>query len=228
MNELLRSALSNLNCGVLERELAFAVCSNTRQLDVLCTYSGGQLPHGQDSAHRRWLEELRALKEGLEALERDAKAQHEAIATFLCQLEGAPAAPDWEHPDVRSMLRRKTAPFHQAASGVSYRKRPAHRIPQLTPCVLHQAMVVCDGGLSFFELNRVKEVRWKEVLGDLFSAGSERSSGASWGRRMRAVPKHLDGSKDYAVVRNLDLLPRGCLRCGDELWRREGGQWRVS
>jgi hypothetical protein len=227
MNNVLRSSLADLKCGDFERELAFAVCSNTRQLDALCTYSGGQLPHGQDSAHRRWIEDLCALREGLKALERDAKAQQEAISTFIEQLEGAPTAPDWEHPEVRSMLRGKTAPFHRAAAGVSARKRPPHRIPQLTPYVLHQAMVVRDGELFLFELNRVAQARWMVTLNNAIVAGSERSPKVSWQKTIRAIPKHIDGKKDYALVKNLDLVPRGCMRRGDELWQREGGQWRV-
>ena len=228
MNNVLRSSLGDLKCGDFERELAAAVCTNTRQLDVLCTYSGGQLPHGRDSAHRRWIEDLCALREGLKALESNAKAQHEAISTFIEQLDGAPTALDWEHPEVRSMLRCKTAPFHRAAAGVSARKRPSHRIPQLTPCVLHQAMVVRDGELLLLELNRVAQARWKDALNHAIVAGSERSPGESLLKTIRAIPKHIDGKKDYAVVKNLDLLPRGCMRRGDELWQREGGQWRAS
>ena len=74
----------------------------------LGTYSGGNLPHGIDSAHARWLDELRRLQEGFVAMESRAAKMKVQLAEFIELYEGEGLTPDWENPLDRKF--EKTTP----------------------------------------------------------------------------------------------------------------------
>ena len=58
-----------LGFGKLECELGTVVINRNIEILALGTYSRGILPHGQESAHRRWLEQLHEMQQGFVEME---------------------------------------------------------------------------------------------------------------------------------------------------------------
>lgn len=103
MKDLQHYLTEGLQLGKLEDELAQAVLRNHSKVDGLCAYSGGNLPHGQESAHRRWLEELHEMHQNFEDTELRAAQMKEVLKEFLEHMESNDIMPDWEHPQAQEV-----------------------------------------------------------------------------------------------------------------------------
>ena len=95
MKDLHDRFTEGLQLGKLEAELAQAVLSHHPNVHGICAYSGGNLPHGQESAHRRWLEELHEMQQNFVDMEMRAAHMKEVLKEFLEDMESNDNIPDW-------------------------------------------------------------------------------------------------------------------------------------
>ena len=98
MNDLHIHLTQVLGLGEIEVALAEAVFARCPQMHALGSYSGGNLPHGQSSAHRRWIEDLKQLQQGFVDMEIRAAKMKVDLAQYLDQFGDAEPIPAWENP----------------------------------------------------------------------------------------------------------------------------------
>lgn len=224
MKDLRHHLTNSLGLGRIETDLAEAVLKRSPEMHGLGTYSGGNLPHGHDSAHSRWLEDLKRLQEGFVAMELRAAKMKVQLAEFIEEHNKAGWTPDWENPLDRSSLRKQLRTFHSAARGVSMGRslgRSSRRmLPKLTDETHHNMLVFYKGIIHGLNMKRVSfsEAQY-HLLSKLQHLRSEdnleedANLNESTGRAFKPprlyvdfyiVPKHIDGRKNYAVVRHIN------------------------
>ena len=241
MNDIRDLLTQTLQLGKLEADLAEAVLQQHPRGNALCAYSGGNLPHGQESAHRRWLDDLEELQRNVVEMEVRAAQMKEELKGFLEQLQNAENAPDWEHPQERrrmsALLRPIYGKAHGALSGKAASPRSVKsRLPKLTEEVYHNMLVFHKGGIHPLSLNRVThmeaEIQMLTRLASLWVDNPDESIHVSERPgvkhcRWLAVPKHVDGGKGYAVVRRF-AKGWGKIWRAQEVWLRTEEGWTLE
>ena len=239
MKDLHDRLTEGLQLGKLEAELAQAVLLRHSKVHALCAYSGGNLPHGQESAHRRWLEELHELQQNFVDMEQRAAQMKEVLKTFLEHMESNDIMPDWEHPHERKRMSAEMRQFYGKAFGALPKSRTIlprstkHRIPKLTEEVYHNMLVFHKGVIHTLNQQRVTHAKAENHmltrLVSLWQDDPDESIKVSERPGLRfcrwvAVPKHVDGSKGYAVVRRFSKRGREMWRV-QEVWMRGENSW---
>lgn len=242
MNNLRDHLTQDLKLGRLESELAEAVLQHHSKVHGLCAYSGGNLPHGQESAHRRWLEELHEMQQNFVDMELRAAQMKVVLKEFLEHMESNDIMPDWEHPHERKRMSAEMRQFYGKAFGAQPRSRTIlprsskHRIPKLTEEVFHNMLVFHKGGIHNVEQQRVSHMKAEgnmlALLASLWAEDPDENVEASERPSLRycrwvAVPKHVDGRKDYAVVRRFSKRWREMWRA-QEVWVRDENGWTLD
>ena len=248
MKDLQRHLTDVLGLGRIEAELAEAVLKRSPEMHGLGAYSGGNLPHGLDSAHARWLDELRRLQEGFVAMEVRAAKMKVQLAEFIELYEGDGLTPDWENPLDRTSLKKQLRAFYSAAGGVhmgrSMGRSSRRMLPKLTDENHHSMLVFHQGvihGLSMKRvsfrdaqnhlLTKLQHLRSEdnfEVDGNVDDSNS--TGGAFKPSRpyvdFYSVPKHIDGKKKYAVVRHINTKFRLDNINVQQVWEKTNDGWQ--
>ena len=241
MKDLQDFLTHGLQLGKLESELAQAVLDHSFQIEGLCAYSGRNLPHGQESAHRRWLEGLHEMQQNFVDMELRAAQMKVELKEFLEQMESKDIMPDWEHPHDRKRMSAEIRRFYGNAFGARPRTRDSilgsgnHKIPKLNDEVYHNMLVFPKGVIHMLKQKRVTrsdaEKHMLTRLATLWESDPDESTKVSerFGQNYCwvAVPKHLDGSKGYAVVRRFSKFWGG-IRWRKEVWVRSKGVWTLD
>tara|TARA_B100001564_G_scaffold163354_1_gene137313 strand:+ start:172 stop:909 length:738 start_codon:yes stop_codon:yes gene_type:complete len=238
MKDLRHHLTSSLGLGRIEADLGEAVLKRSPEMHGLGTYSGGNLPHGHDSAHARWLEDLKRLQEGFIAMELRAAKMKVQLAEFIEQHDEDGWTPDWENPLDRSSLKKELRAFHSAAGGVSM-GRPLGRssrrmLPKLTDETHHSMLVFHQGIIHGLNMKRVSfRDAQNHLLSKLQHLRSEDNveGDASAVKPSRlyvdfySVPKHVDGRKNYAVVRHINTKFRLDNINIQQVWEKTSTGW---
>lgn len=242
MKDLHDRLTEELQLGKLEAELAQAVLTHHSKVHGLCAYSGGNLPHGQESAHRRWLEELHEMQQNFVDMELRAAQMKDVLKEFLENMESNDNIPDWEHPQERKRLSEEMRRFYGKAFGahprsrVTFPRSSKHRIPKLTEEVFHNMLVFHKGGIHTLKQQRVSHMEAERNmltrLASLWQEDPDESIQISERPGLKfcrwvAVPKHVDGSKGYAVVRRFSKRWREMWRA-QEVWVRGENGWTLD
>ena len=236
MNDLQYHLSEGLQLGKLEAELAKAVFRNHPRVHGLCAYSGGNLPHGQDSAHRRWLEDLHVMQQNFVDMERRAAQMKDELLQFLEHMESNHIMPDWENPQERKRMSKEMRRFYGKAFGALPQTRTRNNIPKLTDEVYHNMLVFRKGNIHGLEQQRVShmtaEKHMLDLLASLWKTDPDESISVSERPGLKycrwvAVPKHVDGSKSYAVVRRFTKRWREMWRA-KEVWVRGENSWTLD
>ena len=107
-----------LGLGKIEVAIAEAVFARSPQMHALGSYSGGNLPHGQSSAHRRWIDELKELQLGFVDMEIRAAKMKVELAQYLDQFGETEPMPDWENPLVRKTIMTEVSSLLQVGNTI--------------------------------------------------------------------------------------------------------------
>ena len=237
MKDLRERLAQDLKLGRLESELAEDVLRHHSKVHGLCAYSGGNLPHGQASAHRRWLEDLHEIQQNFVDMEQRAAQMKDELLEFLKHMEANQIVPDWEHPRERKRMSKELRRFYGKAFGALPRTRNSKQnIPKLTDEVYHNMLVFHKGVIHKLEQQRVShmtaEDHMLELLASLWKEDPDESISVSVRPGLKfcrwiAVPKHVDGSKGYAVVRKFTKRWREMWRL-QEVWVRGENGWTLD
>ena len=237
MKDLRERLAQDLKLGRLESELAEEVLKHHSKIHGLCAYSGGNLPHGQESAHRRWLEDLHVMQQNFVDMERRAAQMKDELLQFLEHMESNHIMPDWEHPQERKRMSKEMRRFYGKAFGALPQTRSSRRnIPKLTDEVYYNMLVFHKGNIHGLEQQRVShmtaEKHMLDMLASLWKADLDKSISVSERPGLKycrwvAVPKHVDGSKGYAVVRRFTKRWREMWRA-KEVWVRGENGWTLD
>lgn len=241
MTRLQDHLTQHLQLGKLESELTNAVLQHHPTPHGLCAYSGGNLPHGQESAHRRWIDDLQELQRNVVEMEVRAAQMKEELKGFLEQLQNEENAPDWEHPQERKRMSALLRPIYGKAHGALPGKAASFRsvksrLPKLTEEVFHNMLVFHKGDIHPLSLNRVThmeaETQMLALLAALWVDNPDESIDVSERPgvkhcRWLAVPKHVDGGKGYAVVRRF-AKRWGKIWRAQEVWLRTREGWSLE
>ena len=245
MKDLRHHLTTSLGLGRIEADLAEAVLKRSPEMHGLGAYSGGNLPHGHDSAHSRWLEDLKRLQEGFVAMELRAAKMKIQLAEFIEQHNKSDWTRDWENPLDRSALRKELRAFHSAAGGVSMGRslgRSSRRmLPKLTDETHHNMLVFHEGVIHGLNMKRVSfRDAQNHLLSKLQHLRSEENLeedanlDESTGRVFKpsrlyvdfySVPKHIDGRKNYAVVRHINNKFRLDNINVQQVWEKTSAGW---
>lgn len=175
-------------------------------------------------------------------MELRAAQMKEVLKEFLEEMESNDNIPDWEHPHERKRLSGEMQRFYGKAFGAHPRSRatfprsPKHRIPKLTEEVFHNMLVFHKGGIHTLKQQRVRymeaESHMLTRLTSLWQDDPDESIKISERPGLRffrwvAVPKHVDGSKGYAVVRRFSKRGRERWRA-QEVWVRGENGWTLD
>jgi hypothetical protein len=199
-----------LGLGKIEVALAEAVFARSPQMHALGSYSGGNLPHGQSSAHKRWIDELKKLQQGFVDMEiRAAKMKV-----------------------VRKTIMKEVSRFHNSSGGIGERKFHKTRLPKLTDEVFHNMLVFHEGVIHELNMKRLSSTEAKShLMSKLCSLKKDNLEEVNYKRLyidMYAVPKHLDGKKKYASVRHLNNKFRLDNLNVQEIWIRTPSGWKFD
>ena len=226
-----------LGLGKIEVALAEAVYARYPQILALGTYSGGNLPHGQSSAHRRWIDELKQLQQGFMDMELRAANMKVELAQYIDQFGDAEPIPDWENPLVRKTIMKEVSRFHNSSGGIGERKSHKTRLPKLTDEVFHNMLVFHEGVIHELNMNRLSCAGAKSRLMSKLSSlkkdeFEEVNNTLPLYKRlyidMYAIPKHLDGKKKYATVRHLNNKFRLDNLNSHEIWIKTPSGWEFD
>ena len=251
MTDLRHHLTTSLGLDRIEADLAEAVLKRSPEMHGLGTYSGGNLPHGHDSAHARWLDDLKRLQEGFVAMESRAAKMKVQLAEFIEQHKNDGKTPDWENPLDRSPLKKQLRAFHNAAGGVdmgrSLGRSSRRMLPKLTDETHHNMLVFHQGVIHGLNMKRVSfrdaqnhllsklqhlrsEDNVEEDINafepsrvELYSVNSPKK-----GRLyvdFYSVPKHIDGKKNYAVVRHINTKFRLDNINVQQVWEKTSEGW---
>lgn len=203
---------SQLKLGPLEQSLAHAVMHKFYTKDAICTYSGGGLPHGQSSAHRRWTDELDLIEAQLNQVQQNALHSQAQLKEFKEQLNSMAGEPDWTDPRVRRKMLDTLSSIARIGSvlgsSAPFKRRGQNLLPQTTPIVYHDV-------LSFFN-DRIQHVNLKSERGLAVDSALIEAKRIAFNvdfksptapnprifRRVSymAIPKHISGKDSYAVT----------------------------
>ena len=221
-----------LGLGEIEVALAEAVFARSPQMHALGSYSGGNLPHGQSSAHRRWIDDLKQLQQGFVDMEIRAAKMKVDLAQYLDQFGDAEPIPDWENPLVRKTIKKEVSRFHNSSFGIGERKSPKTRLPKLTDEVFHNMLVFHEGVIHELNMKRLSSTEAKsQLMSKLCSLKKDNLEEVNFKRLyidMYAVPKHLDGKKKYATVRHLNNKFRLDNLNAHEIWIKTPSGWEFD
>ncbi len=209
--------VSELKLGRPELALAEAVLRRFPTLDALCGYSGGGLPHGQESAERRWLADLDEMESGLAAMERKIQINQQELRELRQHLGENEQALDWADPRIRkAMLKslrsitsvgsiRRTVYPHEH----SRKEMAAKWLPKLTPVSYHRMIAFFKSEVNVLGRDR-GSTKWDPVedliqhriewMGIDLSAPGAPHPRSLRNCRLMIVPKHIDGNATYAVT----------------------------
>lgn len=238
MTDLRHHLTTSLGLGRIEADLAEAVLSRSPEMHGLGAYSGGNLPHGHDSAHARWLEDLKRLQEGFVAMESRGAKMKVQLAEFIEQHKDDEGTLDWENPLDRSSLKKQLREFHNAASGVnigrSLSRASRRMLPKLTDETHHNMLVFHQGVIHGLNMKRVS---FREAQNHLLSKLQHLRSEGNVKEDPNAfkpsrlyvdfysVPKHIDGKKSYAVVRHVNTKFRLDNINVQQVWEKTSEGW---
>lgn len=226
-----------LGLGKIEVALAEAVLARYPQMNALGTFSGGNLPHGQSSAHRRWIEDLKKLQQGFVDMEIRATKMKVELSQYLHELSEAKTIPDWENPLVRKAIKKEVSRFHNSSGGIGVRESHKRRLPKLTDEVFHNILVFHKGVIHELNVKRFSCSEAKShVMTKLHSLNKdefeEENKNLTFYNRlyidMYVIPKHLDGKKKYASVRHLNTKFRLDNLNTQEIWIKTHSGWRFD
>tara|TARA_B100000524_G_scaffold73392_1_gene33718 strand:+ start:380 stop:808 length:429 start_codon:yes stop_codon:yes gene_type:complete len=136
-----------LGFGKLECELATVVINRSPEILALGTYSRGILPYGQESAHRRWLEQLHEMQQGFVEMEMRVAQMKIALGKYLEDFESREYMPDREHSRDRKLMSAEGRNFYSHSYGVKNRRFSIRfflvkqRIPKLTDHLYHKMLI---------------------------------------------------------------------------------------
>jgi hypothetical protein len=230
MVDLSEGMTQGLGLGKLECELATAVINQSPEIVAIGTYSGGILPHGQESAHRRWLEQLHEMQQGFVDMEARAAQMKVALGKYLDEFESREDEPDWEHPRDRKRMSAEVRNFYSRSHGVTTRSFSSRslsvkqRIPKLTDHLYHNMLIFHQDQHLLLELRRVPFAKAEKALSEKLAALHAQDFNGALSRQWLAVPKHVDGSKGYALVQRFGKGLR-LFQGKGELWVRKGESW---
>lgn len=230
MSDLCDVMSQGLGLGKLECELATAVINRSPEIVAMGTYSGGILSHGQESAHRRWLEQLHEMQQGFVDMEARAARMKVALGKYLEEFEFGKDVPDWEHPSDRKRMSAEIRDFYSHSHGVTTRSFSSRslsvkqRIPKLTDQLYHNMLIFHQDQNLLLELRRVPFAEAERALFRKLTALDAEDFNGNLSRQWLAVPKHVDGSKSYALVQRFGKGLRRFQGKG-ELWVRKGESW---
>ena len=226
-----------LGLGKIEVALAEAVFARSPQMHALGSYSGGNLPHGQSSAHKRWIDELKKLQQGFVDMEIRAAKMKVELAQYLDQFGDAEPIPDWGNPLVRKTIMKEVSRFHNSSGGIGERKSPKTRLPKLTDEVFHNMLVFHEGVVHELNMKRLSCEEAKSHLmsklrslkkDELEEVNNTQPLNSRLYIDMYAIPKHLDGKKKYASVRHLNNKFRLDNLNVQEIWIKTPSGWKYD
>ena len=194
------------------------------------------MPHGHDSAHSRWLEDLKRLQEGLSP---ELRGENEdPVGEIHRTTQQGHWTRDWENPLDRSSLKKQLREFHNAAGGVNMGRslgRSSRRmLPKLTDETHHNMLVFHQGVIHGLNMKRVS---FREAQNQLLSKLQHlRSEGnvkedpnafkpSRFYVDFYSVPKHIDGKKSYAVVRHVNTKFRLDNINVQQVWEKTSEGW---
>ena len=200
----------DLKLGPLEQSLACAVRRKFYTKDAICTYSGGGLKHGQESAHRRWVEGLEVIENQQDQVIVNVHEAMSALKDLKARLTEAEGEPDWTDPRVRKEMTKAMRSITRVGTiGISsFPNRRAELIPQLSAITYHDALAFYEGKIYHIHLKENVGQILEQALWDLkrtvfsvdFNAldapNPRQFNRVSW----MAIPKHIDGSAPFAVT----------------------------
>jgi len=200
----------NLKLGPLERSLACAVRRKFYTKDAICTYSGGGLKHGQESAHRRWVEGLEVIEAQQDQVIKNVHKAMEALEALKTKLAEAKVEPDWTDPRVRKEMTKAMHSITRVGTiGISsFPNRRTELIPKVSAITYHDTLAFYAGQIHHINLKEsggqgLEQALWnlkRTVFNVDFNASDapnpRQFNRVSW----IAIPKHIDGSAPFAVT----------------------------
>ena len=200
----------NLKLGPLERSLARAVRRKFYTKDAICTYSGGGLIHGQESAHRRWIEGLEIIENQQAQGIVNVDEAMLALKDLKAKMTEAEGEPDWTDPRVRKEMTKAMRSITRVSTvgTSSFPNGLAELIPQLSAITYHDALAFYEGQIHHIHLKEnggqiLEQALWglkRTVFNVDFNASDapnpRQFNRVSW----MAIPKHIDGIAPFAIT----------------------------
>lgn len=219
-----------------EARLAKAVLSHNIGIHAIASYSGGSLPHGALSAHENWYKNLISYQREVNELSLQAKKVSSQIQGFLKHIEGLKELPDWEHPTIRAQMHEAMRPMVSLPKIRSRREAMNSLTPRFSEELYHRILISEDGRTALIRLKRARREKAeteflkkrRELAQEKRDTKLEESIAVprDFATDLLAVPRHISGTKNYAVVKHFNLSP-GLERVdASQIWTRKKSEWK--
>ena len=234
LKQLLETEVKLDRCGL---SLAHAVLKHFPSSDALCGYSGGGLPHGQESAHNRWLQDLDSIESQLQKIEQKVKCNQLELLELRKWLELRQNKLDWSDPRLRKRVLKSMRLIMHAGSvlGTAYPGDRVELLPKTSPLSYHEMLAFYHSEIHVLggdkkgnrwdpqtELIR-KRIDWMRIDWASSEAPNPRSVRNC---SIALIPKHLDGNAEYAVTFERGLRFGRDLIRNTHLWLLQAdGEW---